>query len=92
MHGQSRERKKILEREIAIADGVEAVRRDSRKSQITRERLAIERKRTARQRARTHRANIRAFCAAAKTVPRHDESFAMRQQPVRKQKGCACCM
>ena len=72
MHGERRESEKKFEREVAVADGVKAIRRDARKSQIARQRFAIERKRAAGQRARAERADIGA------RLPRRQDGSASR--------------
>src|SRR6266481_3794368 len=60
MHGKKAERRNIFEREIAVADGVEAVGSDARKTEVARERLAVERKSAAGERTGTERAGISA--------------------------------
>ena len=85
MHRQRGERKESFEREIAVADGVEAIGGDARKAEIARERLAVERKRTAGERAGAHRANIRAGGSGCEAFGVALKSFAVREQPVRKQ-------
>ena len=61
MHRERGKRKKKFEREIAVADGVQAIGGDAGKAQIARERLAIERKRAAGERAGAERARIGAL-------------------------------
>ena len=65
----SRERK-VFEREIAIADRIEAVRGDARKAEIPREGLAIDGKRAARERAGTERASVCSSGRGRRSVPR----------------------
>ena len=86
MHRERRKREKKFEREVAVADGVQAVGRDARKSQIARQRFAIERKSAARERARAERANIGARRGGGQAFGVAMKSFAVREQPVRKQK------
>ncbi len=93
MHGQRRQRKKIFEREIAVADGVEAIGGDARKSEIPRERLAIEGECASRQRARTQRASIRVLRGGRPTVPRRDRNASpCASSQCESSNGWACCM
>ena len=85
MHGQCRQRKKILEREIAVTDRIQAICSDPGKSETLRECIAIQRKRTSRQRAGAEWASIRAFCRRQKPFRVTIKRFSMRQQPVREQ-------
>jgi hypothetical protein len=55
---RDRERIEIVEREIPIARGVQAVRRGTRKTKFLRNGIAIDRERAAGQRPRTHRASV----------------------------------
>jgi hypothetical protein len=85
VHGQKAERGNIFEREIAVADCVEAVGSDARKTEIARERFAIERKCAACERARTERAEISAGCRGGDALGVAMKRFAVREQPVRNQ-------
>ena len=86
MHGQRRKREKIFEREIAVADGVEAVGGDARKTQIARQRLAVERKSAARQRAGAERAES-ARRRQPRIVPRRAEM--LRRAPAASARAAA---
>ena len=93
MSSESRERcmasvasaNRCFEREVAVADGVEAVGGDARKAQIARERLAVERKRATGERAGAERANVRAGRSGCQAFGVAMKSFAVREEPVRKQ-------
>src|SRR6266481_6008398 len=85
MHGKKAERRNIFEREIAVADGVEAVGSDARKTEIARERLAVERKSAAGERTGTEGAGISAGGRGGDALGVAMERFAVRKQPMRNQ-------
>src|SRR5882762_8798079 len=85
MRRDPRERKKIIEREVAIADGVETVRGHAGKSKLARNRVAINRERISRERARTHRTRVRAGRRVFQACDIARERFGMRKEEMRKQ-------
>src|SRR5690242_1511218 len=87
MRGYSREREKIIEREVAIADRIEAVRGDARKTQLARNGVAVDSKTVAGERARTHGARVRAFRRVLQAREVAGKSFGVREQKMRKQNG-----
>src|ERR1700681_454799 len=85
MRRDARERKKIIEREIAVAHGIEAVRRNAGKAELARDGRAIDSETVARKGARTHRASVGAFRSVLQASDVARESLGMRQQKMRKQ-------
>ena len=81
-HGQ---RVKIIEREIAVARGVQAVGRRPRETQFARDRAAIDIERAARKRARAHRAGVRHRCGGIEAHRIAEKRLGMREQKMRKQ-------
>src|SRR2546430_8959496 len=81
MCGHPAESKQIIERKIAVADSIEAVRRDAGKSKLARNRGAINREGIPGERARAHRTGVRA-CRSVLEAP----NVASKRLGVSKQK------
>ena len=85
MRGDAGEREKIIQREIAVADGVEAVCGGARKAELAGNDFAIDGKRTTGQRSGTHRAGVGAGSGAFQARNVSQKSFRVRQQEMGKQ-------
>ena len=81
-HGQ---RVQIIEREVAVARGVQAVGRGPRETQLARDGSAIDIERAARQRARAHGAGVRHRFGGIEARSIAEKRFGMREQEMRKQ-------
>src|SRR6266849_1251306 len=85
MRSDASERKKIIEREVAVADGVQAVPGYARKAEFVSNRVAIDGERISSKRARTHRARVRALPGMLQTRNIARKCLGMRQKEMRKQ-------
>src|SRR6202030_2412506 len=85
MRGDAREREKIIEGEIAIADSIEAVGSDAGKAKLARDGVAVDAETVAGERARTHGASVGAFRGVLQASDIARKGFGMRQQKMRKQ-------
>src|ERR1700682_3372611 len=85
MRGDSRDRKKVIKGEVAIADGVKAVLSDARKTELARNGLAVDAETVARERPGTHGTRVGAFLGMLETCDVARKSLGMRQQKMRKQ-------
>ena len=85
MRGGDRKRVKIIEREIAIARGVKAVRGGARKTKFLRQSLAIDRQRAAGERARSHGAGVSRCARCFHSFDVAEKNFGVSQQKMGKQ-------
>ncbi len=79
------QREEIVEREVAVADGVEAVCRDAREAEIARDSFAIDTEAVAGERAGAHRASVGAVGGMLKARYVARKSFGVREQKMREQ-------
>ena len=75
----------IIERKVAVADGIEAVHRNARKTQFARDGVAIDGKRISRERAGAHRTRVSACSSVLESSDVTTERFGVREQKMRKQ-------
>ena len=80
MRGDACERKKIIERKVAIADGVEAVRGDSGKTEFARDGVAVDAEGVSGERAGPHGTRIGACCGVLQAGDVPQKSFRMGEQ------------
>src|SRR6266436_2310505 len=85
MRGNASEGKKIIQREVTIADGVEAVRGDARKAEFARDGLPVDPKGISRERARAYWAGVGAQSGVLQPGDITQERFRMGEQKMRKQ-------
>ena len=84
MRSDAGEREKIVEREVPVADGVQAVPGHARKAELARNRVAIDGERISSKRAGTHWTRVRARRSVLQASHVARESFRMSQQKVRE--------
>src|SRR5947208_3513185 len=85
MRRNSSEREEIIEREVAVADSIQAVGSNSRKAEFAGNGIAVDAKRISRERAGTHRAGV---CTGGCMLQPRDaarDGFGVGQQEVRGQ-------
>src|SRR5260370_42333557 len=85
MSGEAGEREKIIEREIPVADSIEAVCSNARKAKKVSYGLTINRERISGKRARTHGAGVSASSGVSQARDVAREGFRVRDQKMRKQ-------
>src|SRR5882762_1152006 len=84
MGGDSGERVKIIEREVAITYGIETVGGDTRKAQLARDGVAVNTEAVAGEGAGTHGAGVGAFRGVLQTSEIARKGFGVREQKMRK--------
>src|SRR5258708_2099760 len=85
MRGNAGQRKKIVEREIPVADGVQAVPGDAGKAEIARNRVAVDCERISGKGSGTHGTCVRTRRSMLQTNHVAREGFRMSKQKVREQ-------
>src|SRR5208283_1599589 len=84
VRGDARESEKIIEGEVAIADRVEAVGSDARKTKLARNSVAIDGKRTSSKGARAHGAGIGGVGGMLQPGHIAGKGLGVRQQEMRQ--------
>ncbi len=85
MRGDSGEREQIVEREIAVAHGIQAVGSDARKAELARDGSAVDSETIAGQGARAHGAGVGSFRGVLQPSQIARKSFRVREQKMREQ-------
>ena len=85
MRRERGQRVQIIQREIAIADGIQAIGRNARKSQLPRQRRAIQRKCANRPARPSPAGRSRPSPRGSQPLQIAKKSLRMRQQKMRKQ-------
>src|SRR5258706_10194045 len=84
MGGDSGERVKIIEREVAITYGIETVGGDTRKAQLARDGVAVNTEAVAGKGAGTHGTGVGGFRGALQTSEIAGEGFGVGEQKMRE--------
>src|ERR1700674_1949817 len=87
MGGDARQSKKIVEGEVAVADGIQAVGGELRESEVAGDGLAVDGEGAAGDGPGTHGTGVRALRSVVQTLEVAGEGFGVGQKKVREQDG-----